>query len=86
MQKICQKYIEAFGAIASADNQKVILLPMEASALVGSLGGIGEISKEIFGGGQGPSGAEAPSQKTPSSTRSRSSTKMSKSDGPWDKV
>ncbi len=51
---VAQKYIEAFGAIATADNSKVIMLPMEATALIGSLGGIGEISKEIFGGGTPP--------------------------------
>ena len=45
---VAQKYIEAFGQIAAADNQKVIMMPMEASNLVGSLGGIGEIAKEVF--------------------------------------
>ncbi len=45
---VAQKYIEAFGKIAAADNQKVIMMPMEASNLVGSLGGIGEIAKEVF--------------------------------------
>ncbi len=45
---VAQKYIEAFGKIAGADNQKVIMMPMEASNLVGSLGGIGEIAKEVF--------------------------------------
>jgi regulator of protease activity HflC (stomatin/prohibitin superfamily) len=47
---VAQKYVEALGQIASANNQKVIMLPMEATSLLGSLGGIGEISKDIFGG------------------------------------
>ena len=46
---IAQKYVEALGDIASADNQKVLMLPMEATSLLGALGGIGEISKEVFG-------------------------------------
>ena len=54
---VAQKYVEALGQIATANNQKVIMLPMEASALLGSLGGIGEISKDLFGKGDGGSGA-----------------------------
>lgn len=46
---VAQKYTEALGKIASANNQKVIMLPLEASSLIGSLGGIGEIAKDVFG-------------------------------------
>jgi regulator of protease activity HflC (stomatin/prohibitin superfamily) len=46
---VAQKYTEALGQIASANNQKVILMPLEASSLIGSLGGIGAIAKEVFG-------------------------------------
>ncbi len=47
---VAQKYIEALGQIASARNQKVIMLPVEATSLLGSIGGISEISKDLFGG------------------------------------
>ncbi|MCB1461081.1 MAG: SPFH/Band 7/PHB domain protein [Nitratireductor sp.] len=47
---VAQKYVEALGQIAAAPNQKVLMLPMEASSLLGALGGIGEISREVFGG------------------------------------
>ena len=46
---VAQQYVEAFRQFASSPNQKVVFLPMEASALVGSLGGIGEIARDIFG-------------------------------------
>ncbi len=46
---IAQKYTEALQTIGSAPNQKVIMMPMEATALIGSLGGIGEIAREVFG-------------------------------------
>lgn len=46
---VAQKYTEALQTIGSARNQKVILMPMESTALIGSLGGIGEIAKEVFG-------------------------------------
>ncbi len=40
-----QKYVEALGQLASADNQKVILMPFEASQIIGTLGGIMELTK-----------------------------------------
>jgi regulator of protease activity HflC (stomatin/prohibitin superfamily) len=43
---VAQKYTEALGQIASAPNQKVILMPLEASSLIGSLGGIGAIARK----------------------------------------
>lgn len=46
---VAQKYVEALGQLAAADNGKVILMPLESSQLVGTLGGIGEIVKETFG-------------------------------------
>ncbi|SDA82928.1 SPFH domain-containing protein [Sinorhizobium sp. NFACC03] len=49
---VAQKYTEALASIGTANNQKIVLMPMEASALIGSLGGIGAIAKEVFGDGQ----------------------------------
>ena len=46
---VAQKYIEALGKLASANNSKVILMPLEASQMIGSVGGIGEIVKATFG-------------------------------------
>ena len=48
---VAQKYTEALQTIGSAPNQKVVLMPMEATALVGSLGGIGEIARDLFENG-----------------------------------
>jgi regulator of protease activity HflC (stomatin/prohibitin superfamily) len=45
---IAQKYVEAFGRFATSPNQKVVFLPMEATSLLGSLGGIGEIAREAM--------------------------------------
>ncbi|MEP3049068.1 MAG: SPFH domain-containing protein [Roseibium sp.] len=46
---VANKYVEAFKELATSRNQKTLILPMEASALLGSLSGIGEIAKEAFG-------------------------------------
>ncbi len=46
---VATKYVEALKDIASAPNQKVILMPLEAASVIGSIAGIGEIAKEAFG-------------------------------------
>jgi regulator of protease activity HflC (stomatin/prohibitin superfamily) len=46
---VAQKYIDALGEMASANNSKVIMIPLEASQMIGSIGGIGEIVKATFG-------------------------------------
>ena len=46
---VAQKYVEAIGNIAAAPNQRVVLVPIEASNFIGSLGGIAEIAKSAFG-------------------------------------
>lgn len=50
---VAQKYVEALGNLASANNSKVILMPLEASQVIGSVGGIGEIVKATFGDKKG---------------------------------
>lgn len=45
---VATKYIEAFQSVATAPNQKVIMLPIEASNMLGSLEGIAELAKEAF--------------------------------------
>ena len=46
---IAQDYIKALQTIGSADNQKIIMLPLEATNLLGSVAGVAEIAKEVFG-------------------------------------
>jgi regulator of protease activity HflC (stomatin/prohibitin superfamily) len=46
---IADRYIKAFGEIARSPNQKIIMLPIEATSVLGSLAGIGEIAKATFG-------------------------------------
>ena len=40
---VAQKYVEAFGKLASSPHAKTVIVPAEMSALVGSLTGIGEL-------------------------------------------
>ncbi|HET9484280.1 MAG TPA: SPFH domain-containing protein [Xanthomonadales bacterium] len=46
---VADKYVGALKALASAPNQKVMILPMESSGILGSLAGIAELTKESFG-------------------------------------
>jgi regulator of protease activity HflC (stomatin/prohibitin superfamily) len=46
---VADKYLKAFGQLAESSNQKVLILPFEATSVLGSLAGIGEIVKETFG-------------------------------------
>ena len=45
---IAQKYVEALGKFATSPNAKTILFPVEATQLIGTLGGIGELAREVF--------------------------------------
>ncbi|HUE78152.1 MAG TPA: SPFH domain-containing protein [Sphingomicrobium sp.] len=53
---VAQKYVEALGKFATSPNAKTILFPVEATQLMGTLGGIGELAREVFG----ESGASRP--------------------------
>jgi regulator of protease activity HflC (stomatin/prohibitin superfamily) len=46
---VATKYVDMLGEVIKAPNQKVIMLPIEATSILGALGGIGELSKEAFG-------------------------------------
>jgi regulator of protease activity HflC (stomatin/prohibitin superfamily) len=45
---VAQKYIESLKEVASANNSKLIFMPLEASSVIGALGGIGELAKEAL--------------------------------------
>jgi regulator of protease activity HflC (stomatin/prohibitin superfamily) len=47
---VAQGYTKALEKLASAPNQKVLMLPVEATALIGSIGGIAELARSAFGG------------------------------------
>jgi len=46
---VANKYVEALKDIATSPNQKLMMLPVEAASVIGSIAGIGEIAKETFG-------------------------------------
>ena len=60
---VANNYMKVLEALAKAPNQKIIMMPLEASSVIGSLGGIAQIAGEAFGGGGSapkPEGPRAP--------------------------
>ncbi|MBX9804395.1 MAG: SPFH/Band 7/PHB domain protein [Alphaproteobacteria bacterium] len=62
---VAQKYVEALHAFANSPNQKMLLMPMEVSSVIGSIAGIAEVAKEAF--------SSQKQEATPSSKKPRSS-------------
>ena len=58
---VANNYIRALESIAKSPNQKVLMLPVEAASVIGSIGGIAEIAREAFGG-------EAPKRSVPNAS------------------
>lgn len=54
---VAQRYVEALQAVASAPNGKLVLMPLEAAGVIGSIAGIAELTREALGGDEGGSGA-----------------------------
>ena len=45
---VATKYVDALKEIGSAENQKLVFMPLESSGIIGALGGIGELAKEVL--------------------------------------
>jgi regulator of protease activity HflC (stomatin/prohibitin superfamily) len=59
---VANKYIEALKAMAASPNQKMLLLPIEATGVLGSLAGIAELAKNALADQAAP---RAPAQAGP---------------------
>jgi regulator of protease activity HflC (stomatin/prohibitin superfamily) len=55
---VANNYVKALESLAKAPNQKVIMMPLEASSVIGSVAGLAQITSEAFG--SGASGATPP--------------------------
>lgn len=49
---IAQKYVDALGKLAESPNNKVMMIPLEASSVIGSIAGIADIAKDAMKAGQ----------------------------------
>src|SRR6476646_3063261 len=52
---VANNYVKALEAIAKSPNQKILMMPLDAASVIGSLAGLAEITSEAFGkNGAGP--------------------------------
>ena len=75
---VANNYVGALKALAEAKNQKVLILPLEASSVIGAIAGISEIAREAFGwrqfgraAGQDKRSGRAPAARSPPSSGRR---------------
>ena len=54
---VAQKYMDALGKLSESDNNKIMMIPLEAANVIGSIAGIADISREAFGNKPSSSGA-----------------------------
>src|SRR6478735_3882125 len=66
---VANNYVGALKALAEAKNQKVLILPIEATSMIGAVAGVAEIAREAFGDRGGNSASPpAPSKQPPTTT------------------
>jgi len=53
---VANNYIDALKELATAPNQKVLMMPVEAASVIGAIGGIADLTREAFGGGDSSGG------------------------------
>ncbi len=63
---IANNYIGALKSLAEAKNQKVLILPIEATSVIGAIAGVAEIAREAFAE-QGGGGSATPPERKPAS-------------------
>ncbi len=54
---IAQKYVETLGQFANSPNEKLVFMPLEASGVIGALGGMTDMLKNISKAPNTPSGS-----------------------------
>ena len=70
---VANNYVKALEALATSPNQKILMMPLDASSVIGSLAGLAQIAGDAFGTGGGHGGnsgggghrPSAPIQPTP---------------------
>ena len=64
---VAQRYVDALAQFATSPNQKTFFLPMEASGVIGAIGGIADIARQAFkdDDGGGGSGTRPPRRANP---------------------
>jgi regulator of protease activity HflC (stomatin/prohibitin superfamily) len=62
---VANNYVKALEALATSPNQKILMMPLDASSVIGSLAGLAQIAGDAFGTGGGHGGGGSGSRPTP---------------------
>lgn len=62
---VAQKYVEALGQFANSPNEKILMMPLEASGVIGAVGGIAELVKDALSPDNKPQLPESPPENGP---------------------
>jgi regulator of protease activity HflC (stomatin/prohibitin superfamily) len=62
---VANNYVKALEALATSPNQKVLMMPLDASSVIGSLAGLAQIAGDAFGGGTGSGSGSRPTPPAP---------------------
>jgi len=57
---VAQKYVEAFGKLATSPQQKTVIIPADMASLIGSLAGVGTLVRTAQEAGERPRGPAVP--------------------------
>jgi regulator of protease activity HflC (stomatin/prohibitin superfamily) len=61
---VANNYVEALKQLAKSPNQKILMMPLDTSSVIGSLAGLAEITRDAFSGPSG-NGVDSPPRSTP---------------------
>jgi regulator of protease activity HflC (stomatin/prohibitin superfamily) len=62
---VANNYVKALEALAKSPNQKILMMPLDTTSLIGTLAGLAEITSEAFGkGGPASSGGTGGGQRS----------------------
>lgn len=65
---VANRYVEALGQLTASPNQKTLILPIEATSVLGSLSGIAEVAREAFGDESVKNARRASASRVPNTT------------------
>ena len=66
---VANRYVDALGKLITSPNQKTLILPIEATSILGSLSGIAEIARDAFGENAGSAARRRSGSGVPDTTK-----------------
>ena len=85
---VATSYVDALKSLASAPNQKVLMMPVDAASVIGAVSGIAELTREAFGNGTAmppqTNGPQAPGRMDAGSRSTSRSARPGNGDGSKD--